>query len=159
VLPPGAWAANINIDGLNLCGRARDIVLLGAERSTLGDLAGELARARDRVIGPDPEPGRGYFFRSDHFPLAKIGVPAVSISDSNEYIGKDPAFAKRLRDEYNEKDYHQPSDEFKADWDYTGAVEDMQLLAELGWRAATAQEMPAYHPQEQFARPRARATD
>jgi Zn-dependent M28 family amino/carboxypeptidase len=159
VLPPGAWAANINIDGLNLWGRARDIVLLGAERSTLGDLAGELARARDRVIGPDPEPGRGYFFRSDHFPLAKIGVPAVSISDSNEYIGKDPAFAKRLRDEYNEKDYHQPSDEFKADWDYTGAVEDMQLLAELGWRAATAQEMPAYHPQEQFARPRARATD
>jgi Zn-dependent M28 family amino/carboxypeptidase len=155
VLPPGAWAANINIDGLNLWGRARDIVLLGSERSTLGAMAEELARARERVIGPDPEPGRGYFFRSDHFPLAKIGVPALSISDSTQYIGKDPAYAKRLRDEYNEKDYHQPGDQFKADWDYTGGVDDMRFLAELGWRVANDAAMPAYHEGEQFARPRA----
>jgi Zn-dependent M28 family amino/carboxypeptidase len=158
VLPASAFAANINIDGMNLYGRARDIVLLGAERSTLGDAASALAGGRDRVVGPDPEPGRGYFFRSDHFPLAKVGIPAVSISDSVEYIGRDPSYSKKLRDEYNERDYHQPSDEFRSDWDYSGAIEDMQFLAELGWRIATQPDMPAYHPNEQFARPRASGT-
>jgi Zn-dependent M28 family amino/carboxypeptidase len=154
VLPPAAFAANINIDGLNLFGRAGDIVLLGLERSTLGDIAADLAARHRRTLGPDPEPGRGYFFRSDHFPLAKAGIPALSISDSTQYVGKDPGYAKRLRDAYNENDYHQPSDEFKTDWDYAGAVDDMRFLAELGWTIANAASMPAYHPNEQFARPR-----
>ncbi|HEY6360058.1 MAG TPA: M20/M25/M40 family metallo-hydrolase [Vicinamibacterales bacterium] len=158
VLPAAAWAANINIDGINLYGRSRDIVLLGAERSTLGELAETLAGRQQRVVGPDPEPGRGYFFRSDHFPLAKIGIPAVSISEPVAYIGRDPGYAKKMRDQYNEKDYHQPTDEFRTDWDYAGAVEDMQLLAELGWQAATRPAMPAYHEDQQFARPRAPST-
>ena len=154
VLPPDAWAANINIDSLNLFGRTRDIVLLGAERSTLGDAAADVAQRYERVVGGDPEPGRGYFFRSDHFPLAKIGVPALSISEPTQFLGKDPAFGKKLHDAYNEKDYHQVSDQFRAEWDYTGAVEDMRLLAELGWQLANAPLMPAYHQNEQFARPR-----
>ena len=87
VLPANAWAANINIDSLNMAGPARDIVLLGAERSTLGQMANELAAERGRVIGPDPQPGNGYFFRSDHFPLAKIGIPALSYSEPVEYTG------------------------------------------------------------------------
>jgi Zn-dependent M28 family amino/carboxypeptidase len=153
--PADTWAANINIDGVNLYGRAKDIVLLGAERSTLGALADDIAAGQQRVVGPDPEPGRGYFFRSDHFPLAKIGIPALSISEPTQYIGKDPGFAKKLRDDYNARDYHQPSDEFKADWDYAGAVEDMRFLAELGWRVANADTTPTYHPDQQFARPRA----
>jgi Zn-dependent M28 family amino/carboxypeptidase len=154
ILPASAWAANINIDGVNLFGATKDIVLLGSERSTLGMMADQLAGERGRAIGPDPEPGRGYFFRSDHFPLAKIGIPALSISDPVQYVGKDPAFAKKLRDDFIARDYHQPSDEFKKDWDYSGAVEDMRFLAELGWRAANAPTMPAYHANEQFARPR-----
>ncbi|MGH8186507.1 MAG: M20/M25/M40 family metallo-hydrolase, partial [Steroidobacteraceae bacterium] len=75
-LPADQWAANINIDGLNLIGPAKDIVLLGAERSSLGAVAQTLAAEQQRIVGPDPEPGRGYFFRSDHFPLVKAGVPA-----------------------------------------------------------------------------------
>jgi Zn-dependent M28 family amino/carboxypeptidase len=156
VLPASDWAANINIDGVNLFGQAKDIVLLGSERSTLGMMAADLAVQRGRVVGPDPEPGRGYFFRSDHFPLAKAGIPALSISDPVQYAGKDPGYAKKLRDEYIEKDYHQPSDEFKEDWDYAGAVDDLRFLAELGWRVANATTLPAYHASEQFARPRAR---
>ena len=154
IMPPGAWAGNINIDSLNMAGPSRDIVLLGAERSTLGAMASELAVEHDRIVGPDPEPGRGYFFRSDHFPLAKIGIPALSLSDPVDYTGPDPAAAKKIKDEYDAKRYHQPSDEIQPSWDYTGAVNDMRLLAELGWRMANAPEMPAYHATEQFARPR-----
>ena len=159
VLPADAWAANINIDSLNMVGRTKDLVLLGNERSTLGALADELAKESDRVIGPDPEPGRGYFFRSDHFPLAKIGIPALSLSEPTQFIGKDPGYAKKKHDEYNEKDYHQPSDEVRSDWDYAGAVDDMRFLAELGWRIANDRPMPAYHPREQFARPRLGSTN
>jgi Zn-dependent M28 family amino/carboxypeptidase len=154
VLPPEAWAANINIDSLNMAGPSRDIVLLGAERSTLGEVARQLASEQGRVVGPDPEPGRGYFFRSDHFPLAKIGIPALSLSDPVDFIGPNPAASKRVHEEYQEKRYHQPDDEILPSWDYTGAVNDMRFLAELGWRAANLSEMPIYHPNEQFARPR-----
>ena len=157
VLPASAWAANINTDTINLSGRAKDIVLLGAERSTLGRTAAQLAAERGRIVGPDPEPGRGDFFRSDHFPLAKIGIPAVSLGESTQFVGKDASFAKRLMQEYTEKDYHQPSDEFRADWDYTGAVDDMRFLTELGWRIANDRTMPAYNAGDQFARPRATA--
>jgi Zn-dependent M28 family amino/carboxypeptidase len=153
-LPASAWAANINIDGLNFAGPARDIVLLGAERSSIGTVASELAARHQRVVGADPEPERGYFFRSDHFSLAKVGIPAVSIGEPVDFIGKDPGFAKRVHDEYNEKRYHQPSDEFQQDWNYAGAVQDMRLLAELGWRLANDPAMPTYNPNEQFARPR-----
>ena len=159
VLPHEVWAANINIDSLNMAGPSRDIVLLGAERSTLGDFAAALAAERGRVVGPDPEPGRGYFFRSDHFPLAKVGIPAVSLSDPVEFTGPDPAAARRLHEEYNEKRYHQLSDEILPNWDYTGAVNDMRFLAELGWRVANSSEMPAYHAGEQFARPRQLGTN
>jgi len=153
-LPASAWAANINIDGLNFAGPARDIVLLGAERSSIGTVASELAARHQRVVGADPEPERGYFFRSDHFSLAKVGIPAVSIGEPVDFIGKDPGFAKRVHDEYNEKRYHQPSDEFQQDWNYAGAVQDMRLLAELGWRLANDPAMATYNPNEQFARPR-----
>jgi len=153
-LPASAWAANINIDGLNFAGPAQDIVLLGAERSSIGTVASELAARHQRVVGADPEPERGYFFRSDHFSLAKVGIPAVSIGEPVDFIGKEPGFAKRVHDEYNEKRYHQPSDEFQQDWNYAGAVQDMRLLAELGWRLANDPAMPTYNPNEQFARPR-----
>jgi Zn-dependent M28 family amino/carboxypeptidase len=157
-LAAAAWAGNINIDELNVAGPSRDLVLLGAERSTLGAMASQLAAERARVIGPDPEPGRGYFFRSDHFPLAKIGVPAVSLSDPVDFTGSDPAAAKRLQEDYDAKRYHQPDDEMLPSWSYDGAVSDLRFLAELGWLIANAPEMPSYLPNEQFARPRANSS-
>jgi Zn-dependent M28 family amino/carboxypeptidase len=159
VLPANAWAANINIDSLNMGGTSRDIVLLGAERSTLGPMAAQLAMERMRVIGPDPAPGNGYFFRSDHFPLAKIGIPALSLSDPVEYTSRDPTGSKAMREEYENKRYHQTEDEIQPNWDYSGAVNDMKFLAELGWRIANAPEMPRYNDDQQFARPRQTATN
>jgi Zn-dependent M28 family amino/carboxypeptidase len=159
VLPPAAWAANINIDSLNMAGPSRDIVLLGADRSSLGAVAAQLASETGRVVGPDPEPGRGYFFRSDHFPLAKVGIPAVSIGEPIDFVGSDPAASKRFWEEYNAKRYHQTEDEMLPSWNYDGAVNDMRFLAELGWRVANLSEKPAYHPHEQFARPRQSSTN
>ena len=158
VLPASAWAGNVNIDSLNMAGPTHDIVLLGAERSTLGRVASQLAAERMRVIGPDPAPGNGYFFRSDHFPLAKIGIPALSLSDPVDYMGPDAGAAKAMREEYQDKRYHQVDDEIQPNWNYAGAVNDTKFLAELGWRMANVPEMPRYNEDQPFARPRQVAT-
>ncbi len=136
VLPTDGWAANVNIDELNVFGRARDLVLIGAERSSIGDVAGRIAARTGRVIARDPDPGQGNFFRSDHFPLAKAGVPAVSIGLPTEFIGPDRESVRRRRDRFSERDYHQTSDEVRDDWNYEGAVDDLRLLGELVWTLA-----------------------
>ncbi len=153
-LPAAQWAANINIDVLNVYGPARDIVLIGAERSSIGPLATEIARRTGRVVSPDPEPQRGFFYRSDHFPLAKVGIPAVSLAESTQFTGAGAAEMKTRRDAFNGTDYHQPSDEIKPWYDYDGAVADLRFFAELGWHIANMQAMPVYNANEQFARPR-----
>jgi Zn-dependent M28 family amino/carboxypeptidase len=157
-LPADQWAANINIDVINVYGRTRDIVLLGADRSSIGRVADALAKEQSRVIGPDREPGRGYFFRSDHFPLVKVGIPAVSVSEPADFTGPNGAEMKKRRDAFVNTDYHQPSDEIKPYWEYGGAVEDLKLLTELGWRVANDPVMPAYNSGDQFARPRMKIT-
>jgi Zn-dependent M28 family amino/carboxypeptidase len=153
-LPIDQIAANINVDSLNVLGPTRDVVLLGAERSTLGTLARPLIEAQGRQPGVDASPGAGYFFRSDHFPLAKAGVPAISLSEPEEFVGRDAAFAKKAHDDYTNHRYHQPSDEYDPHWDLSGALADLTLLAELGWRVAASTMIPSYVPTEQFAQPR-----
>jgi Zn-dependent M28 family amino/carboxypeptidase len=147
-------AANINVDGLNYLGPTRDIVLLGADRSSLGPMAESLAAAANRVVGADQHPERGYFFRSDHFPLAKAGVPALSISEPREFLGANADALKKKQEAYNSTDYHQPSDEFDPSWDFSGAVQDLKLLAKLAWQVAAQPEMPKYNAGDQFANAR-----
>ena len=154
IIPNARIAANINIDSLNVLGPTRDLALLGQERSTLGPMIDAIVRAQGRVVTGDNEPGAGLFFRSDHFPLAKVGVPAVSLGEPEHFIGKDPAFAKQQRDDYTSHRYHQPSDEYSPSWDLAGAVQDLKALTMLGWRVAQSPTMPAYHASEQFAGPR-----
>jgi Zn-dependent M28 family amino/carboxypeptidase len=155
-IPHEQIAANINVDGINYLGPTKDIVLLGSDRSSLGPLAEALAKERSRVMGPDKHPERGYFFRSDHFPFAKVGVPALSISEPSEFTGPNAAELKKKQEAYNSTDYHQPSDEFDPAWDFSGAVDDMRLLAQLAWRIAAQQEMPRYNEGDQFANARKR---
>ena len=154
VIPVNQFAADINVDSLNVLGATSDMAVLGTERSTLGPMLTGILKAQGRTLTGDVEPGAGHFFRSDHFPLAKAGVPAVSISDPAHYIGKDPAFAKKQREDYTNNRYHQPSDEYSDAWDLSGAIADMKSLATLGWRVAAAPDMPRYNPNEQFAAPR-----
>lgn len=152
--PPGEWAATVNIDELNLFGRTRDLVLIGAERSSIQEVATRVAARHRRGLGLDRNPGEGTFFRSDHFPFAKLGIPAVSVGLPTEFVGPDRVAAARRRDRFTNRDYHQPSDEVKPDWDYEAAADDVRLLADLLWTLANDAGMPAYRANDPFARPR-----
>ncbi len=113
-----------------------------------------LLKERNRALGLDQHPERGYFFRSDHFPFAKAGVPALSLSEPQQFSGANAAELKKKQEEYNGKDYHQPSDQFDPSWDFSGGVNDMRVLAQLGWRVANQAEMPKYNDGDQFAQVR-----
>jgi Zn-dependent M28 family amino/carboxypeptidase len=151
VIPMAQAAANVNIDGINYLGPTRDIVLLGADRSTLGPVAQTLAKERGRIVAEDQHPERGSFFRSDHFPLAKLGVPALSIGEPREFTAANAEELRKKQEAYISTDYHQPSDEYDPNWNFAGAVDDMKLLAQLAWRVAAQEQMPRYNDGDQFA--------
>ena len=148
--PLNKTLANINIDGVNQWGRTRDIVIIGLGNSTLDDLVQEVATTQQRTVKPDPESEKGFFYRSDHFEFAKQGVPALYTDTGTDYVGRDPAFAMQKRKEYEDNDYHKPSDQVKPDWDLTGAVDDAQLLLAVGYRVAQGDSYPEWKPGTEF---------
>jgi len=148
--PLNKTLANINVDGVNQWGRTSDIAVVGLGNSTLDDLTIELARLQGRTVKPDPEPEKGYYYRSDHFEFAKQGVPALYTDTGTEYVGKPAAYSEQKRGEYVERDYHKPSDEVKPDWDLAGAVEDAHLLLAIGYRVAQADRYPEWKPGTEF---------
>jgi Zn-dependent M28 family amino/carboxypeptidase len=155
-LPIDRFVANINVDGANYLGKTKDIVMLGSDRSSLGPMLAAVAGERGRVVGEDTHPERGYFFRSDHFPMAKAGVPALSLNEPKQFEGPNAAALLARQEAYNGKDYHQPSDEFDPGWDFGGAAEDAKLLTQLAWRVAAAATAPTYNEGDQFAQVRKR---
>ncbi len=150
VYPLAKTLANINIDGINQWGRTKDITVVGLGASDLDDYLRDAAAEQSRTLRPDPEPEKGFYYRSDHFNFAKLGVPALDTDEGVEFIGKPTEFSKQKRDEYTEHDYHAPSDQIKADWDLSGAVEDAELLAAVGYRVANAEKFPEWKPGNEF---------
>ncbi|HEX8721249.1 MAG TPA: M28 family metallopeptidase [Pyrinomonadaceae bacterium] len=148
--PVNKTLANVNIDGVNQWGRTSDITLIGLGNSTLDDLTKEVAAMQGRTITPDPEPEKGFFYRSDHFEFAKQGVPALDPDAGVTYVGKPPEYGKQKRDEYTERDYHKPTDEVKPDWDLSGAVEDAQLFFAVGYRILQGDRYPEWKPGTEF---------
>ena len=148
--PLAKTAANINIDGVNQWGKTKDISVVGLGASDLDDYLREAAKEQGRTITPDPEPEKGFYYRSDHFNFAKQGVPALDPDSGIDYIGKSAEWGKAKRDEYTEKDYHAPSDQVKPDWDLSGAAEDAQLLMAVGYRVANADKLPEWKPGNEF---------
>ncbi len=142
--------ADLNMDVINLWGRTEDVVSVGLGNTTLDDLLGECASAQGRVVGPDAEPEKGMFYRSDHFEFAKEGVPALNLKGGMSYVGKPPGYGKAKRDEYTQRDYHKVSDDVKPDWDLSGAVDDLRLLFEVGYRVAQADSLPQWKPGTEF---------
>ncbi len=148
--PLNKTIANINIDGVNQWGRTKDLTVVGMGASDLDDYLKAAADEQGRVLRPDPEPEKGFYYRSDHFNFAKQGVPALDPDSGIDFVGKDAAYGKAKRDEYTDKDYHAPSDEMKPDWDLTGADDDAQLLFAVGYRVANAAKIPEWKPGNEF---------
>ncbi len=142
--------ANINLDGVNQWGRTRDITVVGMGASDLDDVLKSAAQVQGRTLNPDPESEKGFYYRSDHFNFAKVGVPALYTDTGVNFIGKDEAFSKSKRDEYTSTDYHKPSDEIKPDWDLSGAVEDVQLMFMVGHSVANTDRFPEWKPGNEF---------
>ena len=145
--------ADINLDVINLWGPTSDMISIGMGQSTLDDLLVEVARGHGRTVGPDAEPEKGYYYRSDHFEFAKQGVPALDPKGGRQYIGKPADFGKQKQDEYTAKDYHKVSDEVKPDWDLSGAVEDLRLLVEVGLSRGRGGPLPRVEAGQRVPRP------
>ena len=150
VYPLAKTVANINVDGVNQWGRTKDITVVGMGASDLDDYLRQAASEQGRTLRPDPEPEKGFYYRSDHFNFAKQGVPALYVDSGVEYIGKPEGYGDAKRDEYTTRDYHAPSDEVKPEWDLSGAVEDARLLFLVGYRVANAERMPEWKPGNEF---------
>lgn len=143
-------AANINIDGVNQWGRTSDVTVIGMGASDLDDYLRDAAATQNRKLVPDPESEKGFYYRSDHFNFAKVGVPALYTDSGVTFVGKDESYSKTKRDEYTANDYHKPSDEMKPDWDLSGAVEDAQLLYLVADNVANADKLPEWKPGTEF---------
>jgi Zn-dependent M28 family amino/carboxypeptidase/uncharacterized protein (DUF1684 family) len=150
VVPLAKTLANINMDGLNVHGRTKDITLVGYGASDLDDYARDAAAEQGRTIRSDPEPEKGFYYRSDHFNFAKLGVPALDPDEGVDFIGKPAGYSQKVRDDYTEHDYHKPSDQVKPDWDLSGAGEDLKLFFAVGYRVAEADTFPAWKPGNEF---------
>lgn len=146
--PLQATAADINLDYFSNWGwgRTKDFSIVGIGNSTLDDLAVEAVKRQGRVVTGDTAPEQGFYFRSDHYEFARVGVPSIETSPGIDYVGKPADFGTRMRDEYIHHDYHQPSDVIKPGWDLTGAVEDLQVLLEIGYEVAQADGHPTWKP-------------
>jgi Zn-dependent M28 family amino/carboxypeptidase len=142
--------ANINIDGINQWGRTKDLTLIGLGASDLDDYTRAAADEQGRVLRPDAEPEKGFYYRSDHFNFAKKGVPALDPDSGIEFLGKPADYGKKKRDEYTSVDYHAPSDQVKPDWDLSGAAEDGKLFLAVGYRLAQADRFPEWKPGNEF---------
>lgn len=156
-IEPGRIAANINIDGVSIFGRTRDLTMVGLGKSSLDPIIVSLAKMEGRVVKPDQFPDRGHFYRSDQFNMAKVGVPAAYFDSGTDMIGKPAGWGKQRIEQWEEKDYHQPSDELRDDWDLAGAVEDVRLDFWLGVKVANADRMPEWNRGDEFEAARQKA--
>lgn len=152
LVPIAKTAFALNYDAIYPWGRARDVVITGAERTTAYPPAQQIARRLNLAISPDAEPGQGHYFRSDHFSFAHAGIPAFSIEHATEFAGKPAGWARKMTGEFTARHYHQPSDKFQEDWDFTALEQAAQYGFLLGQDLANQDKLPDWRPGDQFHR-------
>ncbi|MCC6540017.1 MAG: M28 family peptidase [Bryobacterales bacterium] len=145
--PLGQTSLVLNFDSYFPFGRVKDVVLTGAERTTFWPQIQDVARRYELTVSPDPRPEQGSFFRSDHFPFAKAGVAAFSVNGGSMFVANAEASAARLK-EYGVQSYHQPSDEYRDDWDFSNMEYLARFGAALGQEAANAEALVKVLPVE-----------
>ncbi|HVR37625.1 MAG TPA: M28 family peptidase [Thermoanaerobaculia bacterium] len=149
-MPAGKIALAINFDSIFEFGPVKDVTMLGVEKMSFASTAEKVAKAMELTIVPDQQPEQGSYYRSDHFSLAKAGVPAFSIDQGHRVVGKPDEWGRKMSDEYRDKHYHQPSDEIDPSWDWRSAVQMGQFGFWLGWEAANAATMPNWNAGTEF---------
>ena len=149
LVPLARTQLNLNFDAIAPYGRPRDLVITGAERTTAWPLVQEVARRFNFSLSPDPHPEQGTYYRSDHFSFARAGVPAFSLNLGADYQGVNAKRATALRQEYSQH-YHQPSDEFREDWDWSGVEEIARVGLTLGINAANNPTLFTWRPNDEF---------
>jgi Zn-dependent M28 family amino/carboxypeptidase len=146
----GKTVANLNVDAWQPVGRQKDFTIRGTAKLDLIDDVVAAGRAQGRYYTPDPHPETGGFYRSDHFSFARQGVPAISFSQGLDLVNGGTARGEALSQEYNTKHYHQPSDEWHGNWDWSGVAENAELLHQVGLRLANSREWPNWSADSEF---------
>lgn len=148
--PLAKTLGDINIDGAGVWGRTRDLEDISGGSSTLSDLMAAAAGKRQRRLQPDAEPGKGYYYRADHFELSKVGIPALYVLPGTDVIGQPAGYGREKKSDYTAHHYHQPSDEVNPAWDLSGAAEDIALLFEVGQEVGNGTTWPTWKPGTEF---------
>ena len=149
-VPPGKIAGLLNFDGGNIWGKTTDVTFVGMEKSSLGPLVERLAQEQGRTVEPDQFPDRGFFYRSDQFSLAKVGVPAIYLDTGTKFVGRPEGWGKEQIEKWEAVNYHQPSDELVPEWNFDGLVQDAQLGFRAALHMAEADEMATWVPGDEF---------
>lgn len=152
LVPTEDIVANLNVDGGNVLGETRDLTVLGDTKSSLGPAIARLLEPRGMTLSPDAFPERGFFYRSDHFSLAKVGIPSVSIGEGDDFVGRAREWGNQQAEDYTTKRYHQPGDEFDPSWDLRGAVQLSTIILEFTRRLADSREWPTWNADAEFRR-------
>ncbi len=155
-IPATQIALDLNFDAIPPIGMPESVNVTGAERTSFFPVVEKTVRAFGFTIEADAEPGAGHFYRSDHFSLARAGVPSFSINTALKFAGHPPEWGKAQRDEYTAKHYHQPSDEYRADMDFTTNAALAKFGFDLGWQALMAAQTVAWLPGDEFEAARKR---
>ncbi|HJV42315.1 M28 family metallopeptidase [Caulobacter sp.] len=150
LFPLAKTVGDINIDALSAAGPAKDIGTSGDGKVDLQDLLVAKAKLHGRYFTPDPTPQAGHFYRSDHFPFAKRGVPAISIGSGNDLVKGGKEAGQKAEDDYTENRYHQPADEWSPDWDLSGQAADLGLVYEIGADLANSRVWPQWQAGSEF---------
>jgi Zn-dependent M28 family amino/carboxypeptidase len=158
--PLAQTAGGINMDSLSLAGDARDMVEVGGGKSELSAWLRRAADAERLVLKPEPSPQAGYYYRSDHFSLAKVGVPMLYPKLGEDLINGGPAAGAAAAADYRAHRYHQPSDEYNPAWDWSGALHELRVFYHIGRALADSADWPNWNPGDEFraVRDRSRGT-
>jgi hypothetical protein len=147
---PGKIAANLNYDGGNIWGHTHDVTYIGLGKSSIDTIVGAIAEEQGRVVKPDQFSDRGYFYRSDQFSFAKIGVPAMYLNTGTDFVDRPPEWGKEQVNHYTDVNYHQPTDEYNDSWNFDGMIDDATLGFWAGLAIANADEMPRWEEGDEF---------
>ena len=150
VYPLAKTVGGVNMDGVNIIGRTKDVVVIGAGKSELEPYLQRAAAAQGRAIVPEPTPEKGFFYRSDHFSMAKLGVPMIYFESGEDLVKGGKVAGKAASEDYIKNRYHGPKDEYDPNWDWSGGLEDIGLFYTIGRELADSDAWPNWYPTAEF---------